>query len=65
MDARSLRLNFELNMEVFDRTFHDRVAVHIDSAIAEGVELSSESLRARSLPSKLRDAACWIFSPYL
>ena len=65
LDARSLRLNFELNMEVFDRTFHDRVAVHIDSAIAEGVELSSESLRARSLPSKLRDAACWIFSPYL
>lgn len=65
LDPRSLRLNFELNMEVFDRTFHDLVAVHIDDAIAESVELSPACLRSRPLPGKLRDAACWLFSPYL
>lgn len=65
LDARSLRLNFELNMEVFDRTFHDRLAAHIDAAIAAGTEISLESLRSRPLPLKLRDAACWLFSPYL
>ena len=65
LDARSLRLNFELNMEVFDRTFHDSVAAHIDAAIAAGVELSLDNLRSRPLPVKLRDAACWLFSPYL
>lgn len=65
LDARSLRLNFELNMEVFDRTFHDRIATHIDAAITAGQEVQSAVLKARPLPLKLRDAACWIFSPYL
>ncbi len=65
LDARSLRLNFELNMEVFDRTFHDRLATHIDAAIGAGAEISLAELRSRPLPLRLRDAAFWLFSPYL
>lgn len=65
LDARSLRLNFELNMEVFDPDFHDGIAAHIDRAVASGREITADALAALSLPVKLRNAACWIFSPYL
>ena len=65
LDARSLRLNFELNMEVFDPHFHDLLAQHMDDALRRGQELTLQRLSARSLPLRLRDAACWLFSPYL
>ena len=65
LDARSLRLNFELNMEVFDPHAHDYIAGHIDRAISTGREITRDELAGLSLPVKLRNAACWIFSPYL
>ena len=65
MDARSLRLNFELNMEIFDPKFHDRLANHIDASLARSREITLKDLKAMPLPVKLRNAACWIFSPYL
>ena len=65
LDARSLRLNFELNMEVFDPAFHGLLAGHIDTIISRSREISLEDLKRQSLPVKLRNAACWIFSPYL
>lgn len=64
-DARSLRLNFELNMEIFDPKAHDAIAAHIDAALARGTEITLARLRGLSLPVRLRNAACWIFSPYL
>ena len=65
LDARSLRLNFELNMEVFNPDVHDQITAHIDRAIITGREITRDYLAALSLPVKLRNAACWIFSPYL
>ena len=65
LDARSLRLNFELNMEIFDPAFHGLLAGHIDTIISRSREISLEDLKRQSLPVKLRNAACWIFSPYL
>lgn len=65
LDARSLRLNFELNMEVFDPAFHSILAAHIDRTIAESREMTLRQLERQSLPVRLRNAACWIFSPYL
>ena len=65
LDARSLRLNFELNMEVFDPDLHDQIASHIDRAIMTGKEITQTDLAALPLIYKLRNAACWIFSPYL
>ena len=65
LDARSLRLNFELNMEVFNPAFHGLLARHIDTIISRSREISLEDLKRQSLPVKLRNAACWIFSPYL
>lgn len=64
MDSRSLKLNFELNMEIYDPDFHERVAKYIDGKIAQGAEVTLESLSNLSLPIRLRNAASWIFSPY-
>lgn len=65
LDARSLRLNFELNMEVFDPHFHDLLVRHMEDAMRRGQEMTLARLASRSLPLRLRDAACWLFSPYL
>jgi cardiolipin synthase len=65
LDARSLHLNFELNMEIFDAGLHDKLARHIDAAISSGREITLKDLERQALPAKLRNAACWIFSPYL
>lgn len=64
MDSRSLKLNFELNMEIYDASFHDRVAKYIDGKIFQGIEVTPENLTNLSLPIKLRNAASWVFSPY-
>ena len=65
LDARSLRLNFELNMEVFNPDVHDQITAHIDRAIIMGKEITAKELAALPLLIRLRNAACWIFSPYL
>lgn len=65
MDSRSLLLNFELNMEIYDRAFHDRLAAFMLSTLQNGHEVTLEELKRLSLPARLRSALIWIFSPYL
>ena len=65
LDARSLRLNFELNMEVFDAAFQARIVEFIDATIGRSRELVHDELVAAPLAVRLRNAACWLFSPYL
>ena len=65
LDTRSLRLNFELNMEIFDKRFCGDVAGFIDQVIGKSKEITAGELKSLSLPIKLRNAGCWIFSPYL
>ena len=65
LDSRSLRFNFELNTEVFDRDFHATIAAFIDETVARSRELTLDDLRSLSLAARLRNAACWVFSPYL
>jgi cardiolipin synthase len=64
-DPRSLRLNFELQVEVFDRDFAGAMAARIRSAAAAGRRVTLEEVDRRSLPVRLRDSFCWLFSPYL
>ena len=52
-------------MEVFDPRFHDLLVRHMREAAGRGREMTLARLTARSLPLRLRDAACWLFSPYL
>lgn len=65
LDPRSLRLNFELNVEVLDETFAHQLAAGIERARAASREVTLAELDARPVPVRLRDAAAWLFSPYM
>jgi cardiolipin synthase len=64
-DARSLRLNFELNVECYGRSFADEMAKVIEKKLHGAREVTLAEVDARSYPSKLRDATARLFSPYL
>ena len=63
LDPRSLRLNFELGVEVFDKGFAASLSALIRSD--EDVPVTSAMLQSRSLPVRLRDATMALFTPYL
>lgn len=65
IDPRSLRLNFELAVEVYDRTFSRLVSAHVQEARRRSKEVSLDELDGRPLGIKTRDALSWLFSPYL
>jgi len=64
-DARSLRLNFELNVECYGRAFAQEMEKVIAKKISAAREVTLAEVDARILPSKLRDAIARLFSPYL
>lgn len=64
-DARSLRLNFELEVEVYGEAFAKQMHALIDQAANQGEEVSLEQLDGRGFFTRLRDSICWLFSPYL
>lgn len=63
LDPRSLRLNFELVMEVFDPALTGQLTAFFHHLRNRSTPLAAHS-RA-GLPVRLRNAAAWIFSPYL
>ena len=65
LDNRSLRLNFELTLEVFDRALNRALTRHFETVMAGSRMATVDELRARSLPARMRDAFFWLFSPYL
>ena len=65
LDPRSLRLNFELVVEIYDRDLARHLEAHVTGLRERSRAVSTEELAARALPVRLRDAACWLFSPYL
>ena len=65
LDPRSLQLNFELNLEIFDPGFCSSLAGHFQEALARSQRVPAAELARRSLPEKLRDSAAKMFSPYL
>jgi cardiolipin synthase len=64
-DARSLRLNFELNVECYSRAFAQEMEQLIAKKIAAAHEVTLAEADARPMPAKLRDAIARLFSPYL
>jgi cardiolipin synthase len=62
-DVRSFRLNFELDLEVYDPA----LARQIDELIAtqQGKRILPAQLHARSLPERIRDGAARLMLPYL
>jgi cardiolipin synthase len=65
LDPRSLRLNFELNLEAYDAGFNATLADHFDRVRAASRPVTAEQLLTRRFGTRLLDAASWLFSPYL
>ena len=65
LDPRSLRLNFELDLEVYDLQFARLLEERCAAAVAASREITLAEMDGRSLPVKIRDAAAKLFSPYL
>jgi cardiolipin synthase len=65
LDTRSLRLNFEQNLSVYDAAFAARVRRHFDQAFVHAAQVTLNEIENRTLPIKLRDGFFHLFSPYL
>ena len=65
VDTRSLRLNFEIAVEVYDEGFCGELAAFIGKCAAARPALTLESVEAIVLPERIRNALCWLISPYL
>ena len=65
LDSRSLRLNFELMVEVYDPDLVRSQRAHFDEVRDASREVTAAMLKRLPLYWKLRDAVLWLFSPYL
>jgi cardiolipin synthase len=64
-DERSLRLNFEFNLEIYDGAVTAQLDALIDQKIARAHQITLKDLDGRPLWRKLRDASARLFLPYL
>ena len=64
-DARSLRLNFELNVECYSVELGAHLDGLIQARISGSRPLSLAEIDARAFPVKLRDGLARLFAPYL
>ena len=65
IDTRSFLLNFEFNVECYDRELAARMNSLIDSKLRNAHRVTIEEVTNRRLPVKLRDGLARLFSPYL
>ncbi|MEQ9464321.1 MAG: phospholipase D-like domain-containing protein [Haliea sp.] len=65
LDPRSLRLNFELNLELFAGESVVQLALEVQRRYPLSTPVTLEEVDNRSLPARLRDAFFWLFQPYL
>ena len=64
-DVRSLRLNFELNVECYGHDFASEMAAVLQQKLRGAHEVTLAEVNAWPLPVRLRDAIARLFSPYL
>ena len=64
-DPRSLRLNFEFNVEIYNSEFAARVETAIEAKRRAAHELTLTEIDSRRLPVRLRDGLARLMSPYL
>ncbi|MGE8589966.1 MAG: phospholipase D-like domain-containing protein [Alcaligenes sp.] len=65
LDPRSLRLNFELDVEIYSRETARHIQNLIDKEIEDAQAVSLESLGAIPFGKRLRNRLIWLASPYL
>lgn len=64
-DPRSLRLNFEFNVEAYDSAFAARAEAAVWKKIGGARRLTIEEFDAWSVMKKIRNGLAWLGSPYL
>lgn len=64
-DPRSLRLNFEFNVECYDHALAAELDAQVAARIRNARRLDTDTLEARSLPVRLRDGIARLGMPYL
>lgn len=64
-DARSLRLNFEFNLECYDPTLAARLASLFDERKQRALPVTLEAVNSRPLSIRLRDGVARLATPFL
>lgn len=64
-DPRSLRLNFEFNVECYDPALATQMRDLVMERIRRARRLTKDEVDTRSLPLRLRDGAARLLTPYL
>ena len=65
LDPRSLRLNFEFDVEIYSHDFAKRLSAMIDAEISDSTALTLEKLSGLPFMKRLRNKVIWLASPYL
>ena len=65
LDPRSLRLNFELGLEVFSQRLNTELTEHFENVFKRSRRIQFEDIKNRSIFARLRDSTVALFSPYL
>lgn len=65
LDPRSLRLNFELNVEIYDKPLVKILSHHFELLRQQATEKTLRQVDSRPFLIRIRDAIAWLFSPYL
>lgn len=64
-DPRSLRLNFEFDVEVYDPGLAETLDAHVQTILTHSKPLTLEKVKKRGPLTKVRDSTVWLASPYL
>jgi cardiolipin synthase len=64
-DPRSLRLNFEYNLECYDQELAKRLTEIFETKRLQSHAVTLEEVDSRSLPGRLRDGVARLATPYL
>ncbi|MCD0502644.1 phospholipase D-like domain-containing protein [Bordetella petrii] len=65
LDPRSLRLNFELDTEIYDVDTAAWIEARIDNQIAGAAQVTLHDLYGQPFAKRLRNKIIWLASPYL
>lgn len=65
LDPRSLRLNFELDTEIYDRDVAQWISGRIDAVIASARAETLSTLQNMPFAKRLRNKIIWLATPYL
>jgi len=65
LDPRSLRLNFELDIEAYDPALAAWIEKRIDAHITQARRETTDTLHGRPFLKRLRDRIIWLATPYL